>query len=240
VRQVIEAAARLLLPEQRDPAEDLRLRLLHLQLAKELDGGVVAVGSCDLAAIAGSGERCDLLVMGARGAGKTAAAAWFAQTAARAKGCDVLAVGWPDAAAQALGFRAVATLPSRPRDCVLLMDEAGLRVKSGKRSDVLFETLVLARHLGTSCVWTSQGLGSVHRDVLRLELGLLCKRIDPFASRFDRDETQDVLARAVAIQSRFPELQHPSGGVLFAAGAAYACSNPLAEGWSEDVSRLWG
>lgn len=232
------ALASMLLPAARDPVEDIRTRLLLLQLQRELAGGVAVLERGDLLEVVGA-DRTDAVVLGARGSGKTACAVWLAQHCADARGVPVDALGWPAAVASTFGFRSVSRLDPGARDRIVLVDEAGLQVSPGKRQAALAELLALARHRGVGVVWTSQGFGSVHRDILRSEAVLVAKRIDPMAARFDREEVADWLSSVVGFQARDPGLVNGRGGLAYVGGRWLAFENPLPAGWSERISRLW-
>lgn len=232
------ALASMLLPSQRDPVEEIRARLLLLQLQRELAGGVAVLERGDLLEVVGD-DRTDALVLGARGSGKTACAVWLAQHCSQARGVPVDALGWPPKVAGAFGFRSVARLDPACRDRIVLVDEAGLQVSPGKRQAVLAELLALARHRGVGVVWTSQGFGSVHRDILRSEALIVSKRIDPMAARFDREEVADWLSSVVGFQSRDPSLVDGAGGLAYVGGRWLSFRNPLPAGWTEEISRLW-
>lgn len=228
----------MLVPAARDPVEDIRARLLLLQLQRELAGGVAVLERGDLLELVGD-ERTDAVILGARGSGKTACAVWLAQHCGAARGVPVDALGWPPGVAATFGFRAVTKLEPGARDRIVLVDEAGLQVSPGKRQAALAELLALARHRGVGVVWTSQGFGSVHRDILRSEALLVAKRIDPMAARFDREEVADWLSSVVGFQARDPGLVDGSGGLAYWGGRWVSFRNPLPAGWSDRISRLW-
>lgn len=227
-----------LLPVRPSPLEEIRLRLAALELSRAVTGGVVGYRDVgDFRAIL-EPERQDIVFLGRRGGGKTAAACRVAQDLARELKQPVRAVGWRADHARALGFEPYEGSLADLADCVVVLDEAGLRVKPGKRDEALAEAVALARHYGISLLWASQSGAGVHRDVLRQDVRLAWLEIEPLQARFDREELGDLLAQVIAIQAG--AAPWPKGRLVtrhrneWCVGAV-----PLPDGWSEKVSRLW-
>lgn len=224
-------------PRQVSPLEAVRLRLAALELARHLNGGVLSyrdVGSLDNIL---KPVRQDWVLLGARGSGKTATGVYIAQFLRKALEVRAVAVGWPAAAAKAVGLESVTKLDGL-RDVVAIVDEAGLRVKPGKRDEMLVEAVALARHYGVSLIWTSQGGAGVNRDVLRQDARVAWLRVEPLQARFDREELVDLVSQVVSIQSKEP-VWAPGRLVTLDASGWTVAQAGLPEGWSEQVSTLW-
>ena len=234
--QLLRPLGSLLRPS--DPLETVRLRLALLELAKATSGGVV--GWRDVGSLANvvPAERQDWCLLGSRGAGKTATGVWIAQHLARVLEVPAVALGWPIWAAERVGLKSVPTL-DRLSDCVVFVDEAGLRLKPGKRDEALSEMVALARHENLSLIWTSQSAAGIHRDVLRQDVRVAWLRVEPVQVRFDREELADLLAQVVSIQGSSGG-PWPAGRLCIPAGTGWvSAQSPLPAGWDEEVSKLW-
>lgn len=218
-------------------AERLQERLLAVQLSKAIEGAAVPVIMAQWPAMVPE-QRHDVVIVGRRGSGKTALAVAWAQAFAARAGVPIKGVDISPAICAPLGIEPVRSWTGS-KDCVVLLDEASLRAAPGRRNEALWDALSLARHRGISCVWTSQSLAALHRDVLRLEAVVAFKAIDPLASRFEREEVLDLVASAVSIQTRFGFETAPASTLLYAGGHWLLGSTPLPSGWSDQVSRLW-
>ena len=211
-----------------DPSEALRLRLLSLQLAERLGTmqayGLVPWSEC-LDAV-----RSDHLIIGRRGGGKTAFGVLLAQRLAGLLEQPLRTLGLRKDWAAAVGGEPVRMVEAR--DCVVLVDEAGLRLGQD-----VWESLALARHRGVSWVYTSQSTAALPRDVLRLEAQWWAKEVDVRASLFEREELRDLMAGIVAIQSHagFAERRDL---VLRVGPPGVVTSVPLPSCWSDEMSRL--
>lgn len=218
--------------------EQLQVRMLALQVAK-LEQAVAVVSRFRFEELLAE-DRTDYVICGERGAGKTAFAVALAQLLDRS-GRKPYGVDMPQQACEALGLT-----PLRFADALgaegaaLVVDEAELRVPSGKRQRALYELLALARQSDTCVLWTSQGLSGVARDVLRQGCVYAFLRLDPMAIQWDREEALPILSQVVRIQQAMPELAMPGGVVLCGGGRfAAACDVPLPAGWTDRTSRLW-
>jgi hypothetical protein len=220
------------------PLDEVRYRLAVLELARLSANGVIAYKDVGDFRTILQPERQDIVFLGRRGAGKTAAACRVAQDLGRELGQKVVAMGWPEQHAQALGFEVMSGSLERQRDSVVVVDEAGLRIKPGKRDELLADAIGLARHYGLSLLWTSQSGAGVHRDVLRQDVRLAWLELEPVQVRFDREELADLLSQVVAIQQRAQPW--PKGRLITRHGGEWVVGGvPLADGWSEAVSKLW-
>ena len=238
--QVAGPLARMLFPAPPTPLQVLQEKLLAIRIAREVNDGTVPVAMCTFADVV-SADRQDWVVCGRRGSGKTATAGQLAQGLSRAQGTRLVFLGWPPWAADALGGELVPTGElSNLTDAVVVIDEAGLRFRAGRRHQELYEVLALARQRGLSLVWTSQGTSGVPRDVLRMEVALAFKALDPIAAMMDREELTELTAQVQTIQERFPALREQTGMTVCMDGAwagVSDCGLPL--GWTEEVSKLW-
>jgi len=219
----------------RDPIEEIRLRMAALELSRMVVGAAVTVNQLQWPACLAP-VRQDWIIIGARGAGKTALAVAVGQELAAVLEQPLLAVGVPQDVAGMIGARSVRSM-SGHKDAVLLLDEAALRVRPGKSDAALWETLSLARHRNVSVLWTSQTLAAVSRDILRLEAIIASRRVDPWSTKWEREEVADWMAQLVAIQT-----QQPLGldeWVGFTDGAWCRARTPLPKGWCDRVSRMW-
>ena len=222
--------------KQPDPLDAVRLRLALLELAKATSGGVLSyadVGTFDRLLIQ---DRQDWVLLGSRGAGKTAAAIWIAQILANALHLKPYVYRWPSWAAEAVGISVIDSL-DKLRDCIVVVDESGLKLPIGKRDDVLLDLVSLARHNNVSVIWTSQSASGVHRDILRQDVRVAWGRVDPVQVRFDRQELADLLAQVVSIQGS--RIWSP-GLFCVPTGAGWSVAQAgIPQGWNESVSRLW-
>lgn len=226
-----------LLPQPPNPLAELQARILAVELSKKLKDGMLPYAVAPWAVCAPS-SRSDHLILGARGAGKTAFAALLGQTLRQALDVPCLAVGWPEPIAEALGFRslrATASSLTNSQDCILLLDEARLRIKD----DDLWELYALARQRNVSIVYTTQTLAALPRDVLRLEAQLWARRLDPLAARFEREEVTDLAAQAIAIQSAVNFTPARPSLVCRLTAPVVVTETPLPTNWTEESSTLW-
>lgn len=224
--------------EPPSPFEEVRLRLALLELAKASNGGVVAYRDVGDLRMIIEPERQDIVFAGKRGGGKTASACRIAQDLSKALNQPVMALGWQQKHAEALGFVPTKQSVETMRDCVCVIDEAGLRIKPGKRDEALAEAVALGRHYGVSLLWCSQSGAGVHRDVLRQDVRLAWLEVDPIQARFDREEIADLLAQVVSIQGTAQPW--PKGRVVTRQRNEWVVGQlPLPDGWTEDVSKLW-
>lgn len=226
------------LPQPPDPIAELQARILSVELAKKLAGGTIPYGISSWAAVAPD-RRSDHILIGARGAGKTAFASLLAQHMRDLLKVPVFAPGFPQFVSDALGFHPSSATTAREwlqaQDCILLLDEARLRVK-----DVdLWELVALARQRNVSIIYTTQSLAALPRDILRLEAVLWARRLDPLASRFEREEVADLAAQCIAVQSAVGFTVERPSLVLKLTAPAVVCETPLPVGWSDEASTLW-
>jgi hypothetical protein len=213
-------------------AEQLRERLLELELSAALVGAATVYALTDLESVAGA--RRDWVIAGERGSGKTAAAVAIGQSMSRQLGFRLLLADAPAAVAQAIG---ASSMPLghclAQRQAVVVVDEFRLRPKE---REALWSSLALGRQHGRAVLATSQSLASVDRDVFRLAPAILWKSSDPLAAAFERPELQSYAAQAARI---LVQLGRPSGAAAWCDGRWLGLSFGLPAGWSEDISRLW-
>lgn len=234
-----QALLRRIFPSAATPLEAMQTRLAQVQLAKLVNDVVVAVPiAWQQLCLA---ERQDWCFIGEKGSGKTATSCALGQAMARQNGVELCMVEAPKHYAEALGARTIKVDELEDlRDAVVVLDEAELRIPVGKRGRLLYQVLALARQWNLSILWTSQGLSGVHRDVLRQGVAYGFKKLDPVASRFEREEMVDVLATVHTLQERFLETAVPTGMVVFAEGRYGTVADcPLPAGWTEETSKLW-
>jgi hypothetical protein len=204
-----------------------------------MNGGVLAYGMADWCDIFDPQERRDWVAVGRRGSGKTALACAIAQGYLQ-QGREVFALQFPKTVAASLGFQSLPLTDwHKKKDCCILLDETQLRVKRGKGDEELQEHLALARQNNVAHVYTAQGLSSVNREILRMDATLLCKHIDPLASRFEREETADLLRQVVAIQAKIGAAKNPAATLCYTGAGWLATATPLPQGWTSEISKLW-
>jgi len=218
------------------PMEEMQARLVAVQLSKALADGMTSYAVADWEHIAPT-NRSDHIIIGSRGAGKTAFCALLAQRLAAELEQPVFAVDWPHEAANALGFRTPSDRATwtQARKAIVLLDEAKLRIKDAD----LWELMALARQRGVSIIYTTQTLAALTRDALRLDATLWARRLDPLAARFEREEVTDLAAKIVAVQSSAGFTKERPALVMRVTEPLVVSASPLPIGWTEDVSRLW-
>jgi hypothetical protein len=228
------------LPKPPDLSEQLRARILSIELSKMLNGSAIPYATATWEQVMPQEDlRGDYLLLGRRGSGKTALACAIAQHYASLKR-RVVAVDWPEGPAKALGFdRCTRNDWMDLRDAAVLLDEAALRRPKKKTDDHLFEALALARHRNIACIWTSQTTAAISRDVLRMESFLTMKALDPIATKFEREELVDMAAQAVTIQTKLGFDKNPRLTLFFRNNMWVVAETPLPIGWTPQISRLW-
>lgn len=211
-----------------DPEALLRRRLLELQVAQAEGQGVVPVLEVD------AGRLLDgvfgVAFVGQKGCGKTVAAC--AAASLLAAGRPVLGIDWPNRLLPQ-GWRSVRAADAlSARECVVLVDEAVLRVP--KRAAATWEAAALARQRGCVWVWTTQAATGLDVDVLRQGV-VRCWM--PGESAFEREELRDEAAAARRVLRVFGVER--GGSVTMHQGAGVLVRWSLPEWWTESHSRLW-
>lgn len=180
-------------------------------------------------------ERCDIVINGPRGSGKTAVAVALSQAAAQARNVKLVGVDIPEEAARSLGFESKSWATAQyEHDAVLLLDEFRIR-RPEKHS--LWSVLALARQRNLTVVYTSQSTAAVTPDVFRLGPKLLFTGADPVAAAFEREELQEIVGVAAQLLATQPTMHWPAA--IYESGIWSVFDRPLPLGWSEDVSKLW-
>lgn len=218
-----------------DPLQELRVRLAALELQRALKGVVSWRDVGDLRA-AFEPVRQDVIFAGRRGTGKTAAAVLMAQELGTALKVPAYALGWRPEVARRVNLEAVDADLNELQDCVCVVDEAGLRVRPGKRDEYLAEAIALGRQNGVSLLWSTQSGAGVHRDVLRQDVRMVWGEVDPIQARFDREELADLVSGVVGIQAGGWERGR---WLTYIRGQWVGGRLPLPVGWSDEVSTLW-
>lgn len=234
-RGILDLVVGAIWPKQPSELDQLRARLLHLELAKAAVGGSVAYVPISGQDLFGQERPGDWIWLGSRGSGKTAGAV----AAAQARGKSWYAVDWPDEAADAVGGTAIpwARL-AEVRDATIVVDETRLRLpRKTSVDDAMFELLALGRQRGLSIHWTSQSSASIPRDVLRMGPALCFKRSSTIADLYARQELELITSQARVLRE---SLGNGMGLVCVHMGERwYATELSLPEGWTETVSTLW-
>lgn len=228
-----------------DPTTKARLHLLNLQtelarfeIAERMGlnlAPVQAAWSDILEVFFNDGFGVDHVILGDRGAGKTALGVRLAQEYASV-GLVPQAFGMAEDAAAAVGLEVVSDV-ARSRGTVLVVDETGVAgIKPEILRDKVRQRMARARHDESVSVWIAQSGAHVPPEVFRFRGSLWVKRYDALASSFDREELGELLPQLIRLWSSGKYLDGPAGCVLQRDGGVYITENPLPEGWSEDVS----
>lgn len=242
---------RVLGASRRSEVEDLRARLLAEHLAAARRGRVASVvAQVELGEVAGEVLERGAIVLGLRGSGKTTGAASIALECRRRSGRKVLAVGIPGEACEALGFRQVRLedlVEGRESGWVersiLVVDEAGLgRAAARVGADhPLRAWLAVGRHREIAVVWVAQHGAQVARECFRYGSVLCCRRLDPVAVEFDREELREALGRVCDVQASLEARGEDLGRwAVWVVGGRYWVSRlerPAA--WEDRWSHAW-
>lgn len=214
----------------------LRAQVLECELEK-LRGGPLPCLAEIGTLITGLGSRCDHVILGSRGAGKSALGIFLVQAAAQVHGLEAFAAGLPRKAADAVGLRRVTSLDDSPEDSIILVDEAGLLAEGlsdRQRTRWLRRALATARHSDRSFVFIAQHTSGLDREILRHESAWWFKKLDQRASLFGREEVAEEVARAARTLEAY---EGPEWCLLEIGGRSWLTRNPLPVGWSETVSK---
>lgn len=212
--------------------DQLREKLLELELAKAMGAGVVAYQAVELDDLAAA--RRDWVLCGLRGSGKTATAVSLARRMADALGMRAYGVGWSTKAAEAVGLSPVSWASARGlQSAVLVLDE--FRLLDVPPSE-LWRVLALGRQRECATICTAQSTAAITPDVFRIGVSIGWTAVDVVASQFEREELVSVTAAARTILAQLPS---PGGLAALCDGAWYGSRVPLPEGWTNEVSRLW-
>lgn len=213
-----------------DPESALRLRLLRCQVEEaERRRVCVALPHPPEAWVA---DAPSVVVVGRKGSGKTAVAAAYADGLAVAHGLPVWAIDWrrvPQGWSSVTARKALASA----RDCVIVVDEAVLRVP--KQADATWEAMALARQRGTVWVWTTQALTGLDVDVLRQ--GVVRWWL-PGESTFERDELREEGAEVRRVLRRLGG-DRPGFTGQAEDGVVRVTQWPLPIWWTAESSKLW-
>ncbi len=227
-----------------DALRELQIREACLRI-EQLQGRATVLKAAPVLEALGAGwmdedgqlcwARRDVLIFGTRGSGKSASSAVIGQLA-QALGEKVYTKGMPSKVSEALGFEATNTKLCDLKDCVVLVEEAGLAFGSSrKRDDQLEQALALARHNGISIVWNAQNTAQIQRSILRHEAALCFKQVDPFAALFEREEVGDLMQQVIALQTQYPA-ETPGRTLVASGGQWFQTELPLPDGWTERIS----
>lgn len=226
---------------RRDPLYELRLRREMLELQRLTEAPIPVSVPWPQLVESLMEIRQDHVILGDRGSGKSALAFGLA-AAARATGRTVVAVGLPEWACEAVGFIPVKAVKDVPRGVFALVDEAGSifsRLASRRREPGLIEQLAIARHRDVSWCWVAQSAAALDRQVLRTEALVWAKRMDPFRTRFDREELAGWMTLLLGIQANWdPEDREVVA--VYAGNEWLITRNPLPPDWSERISMCFG
>ena len=211
-----------------DPEAQIRFRLLQIELAKALGGlQPYAMATWEQAAPT---ERSDHIILGTRGAGKTAFGCLMGEHLAKTLELPLRAIGFQRRVIEQRGYQ-----PGRwgaLQDCVCIVDEAGISL----REERLWDQLALARHNEVSTILISQSTTALGRDALRFGATFWARHLDPLAIRFEREELVDLLSPICIIQEQLQSAQRKD--ICVRIGPPHvALATPLPSGWTEQQSR---
>lgn len=214
----------------------LRAQVLEMEL-EEKRGGPLPVMARVEDLVEGLGPRCDHVIVGIRGGGKSALGVFLAQCFADTHGVSAHVAGMPERAARSVGLRRVSSLDEAPEDSITVVDEAGLLAEGMSdraRTKWLRRALATARHSGRSWIFIAQHTSGLDREILRHESAWWFKSSDERASLFGREETAENVARACRTLRGY---EGPEWSLLEVGGRSFLTRNPLPVGWSDQVSK---
>ena len=141
-----------------------------------------------------------ILIIGARGSGKSSSGHYILQRLSERMACYV--VGLPEGARHLLprGIGAVPTLEEAPCNSVLLVDEAALtfsaRRSASERNQRLLEVISLARQRNQIIIFISQETSYTDITILRGLNSLIIKEPSPLQSSLERPEIRKFVEKA--------------------------------------------
>jgi hypothetical protein len=220
-----------------DPLRLIQIELAKIELAERLTAGKPvcyrAALSDDLVA-----ERNDVVILGPRGSGKTALAVSLAQRASEARQVPIIAVDVPDKVCAAVGMTSKSwKIAQHERDAVILLDE--LRVRKVDKVG-LWSVLALARQRNLTVISTAQSTAAVTPDVYRLGPSIVWTGADVVSAAFEREELSAMVAKAAQLLAAANAEQIAWPAAVIHRGAWLLINRELPNGWSEEVSKLWG
>lgn len=216
--------------------DELRAQMLELELEK-MRGGPLPVFARIDELVELLGPRCDHVVIGRRGGGKSALGVGLAQLYSSMFHVEPCVVGMTRRAARQVHLTPIQSVTDAPADSITLVDEAGLMSIEGSvrnRVKDLRRMLATARHAGRSFIFVAQHTASLDRELLRYEAGWWYKQVDERASLFGREEVVEHVERAAAVLRGY---DGPEWTLLELGGRSFLTQNGLPAGWDEDVSK---
>ncbi len=185
------------------------------------------------------------VILGRRGAGKTALGARIAEFVSATHGMSIYWVGLPEAARNLLPHwvKLVNTPDQCPAGSVILADEAGLRYASlafnTRENQLLRSLLMVARHRQSSLIFAVQSSRDVEYSVIRQADCIAFKQPGLHQPDSERPDLRSMARKAAEAFQRIPKDRRPASALIFDDLFSGLITTTLPSFWSDELSHIY-